>query len=139
MVRMWTFGDNKVWLESPDIIRLVNVGVFDLKLLHELNQVALELSATHPRLYLISDVRRGTSISADARKTLSENPEAMPFVGTVLFGASFALRTMANMMGRASALLGRTQGAPFGMVETEEEARGWVAAQRALQGAARAS
>ncbi|GEN09721.1 hypothetical protein SAMN05443572_109372 [Myxococcus fulvus] len=131
MVRMWTFGDSKVWLESPDIVRLVNVGPFDVKLIHDLAGVAAELRETHPTLYLINDSRRTSSITSEARRILSETPEVMPFAGTVIFGASFSLRTMANMMGRASMLLGRTRGAPFGMVDTEDQARAWVADLRA--------
>ncbi|MFY2561546.1 STAS/SEC14 domain-containing protein [Corallococcus terminator] len=139
MVRMWTFGDSKMWFESPDIVRLVHVGVFDLKLIQALCGVGRELMVVQSRLYLFCDARRGSSISPEARKALSETPEVMPYEGIVIFGASFALRTMASMLGRPSGLLGRSQGASFGMVDTEEEARSWVAARRSVLEAARAS
>ncbi|NVJ26466.1 STAS/SEC14 domain-containing protein [Myxococcus sp. AM011] len=139
MVRMWTFGDSKMWFESPDFVRLVQVGVFDLKLIQALCGVGRELMVAQPRLYLLCDARRGSSISLEARKALSETPEVMPYAGIVIFGASFALRTMASMMGTPSGLLGRTQGASFGMVDTEEEARSWVAARRSVPGAVQAS
>ncbi|MBZ4415645.1 STAS/SEC14 domain-containing protein [Myxococcus sp. RHST-1-4] len=101
-----------------------------MKLLEESNALAQELKKTHPTLYLISDTRQGTGMAPDVRKLLGENPDLMPYAGSVLFGSSFAMRTMVNMMVRAGELLGRTAKHKFAMVATEEEAKAWVAEQR---------
>ncbi|MBZ4415646.1 STAS/SEC14 domain-containing protein [Myxococcus sp. RHSTA-1-4] len=130
MGAMWTMGLSKLWFEEPDTVRLVTVGAFDMKLMTEVNAVAEELRVHHPAIYLVSDMRQSSGLTPEVRKAIGESPDANPFAGMVIFGASFAVRTMANMMTRAAALLGRQGTKPFAMVDTEEEAKAWVAAQR---------
>jgi hypothetical protein len=139
MGAVWTLGPHKMWFEEPDTVRLVTVGVYDMKLLEESNALVRELKNRFPTLYLISDSRQGTGMSADVRKALGENPDLMPYAGSVMFGTSFAMRTMVNMMIRAQELLGVKGGIPFAMVATEEEAKAWVAAQREAARAKQAS
>ncbi|QSQ27706.1 STAS/SEC14 domain-containing protein [Pyxidicoccus parkwayensis] len=131
MGAIWTLGPHKMWFEEPDTLRLVTVGVYDMKLLEESNAIANELKKLHPTLYLISDSRQGTGMSADVRKLLGEKPEMMPYAGSVMFGSSFAMRTMVNMMIRAGELMGRKADTEFAMVATEEDAKAWVAERRA--------
>jgi hypothetical protein len=119
-----------MWFEEPDTVRLVTVGMYDMKLLEESNALVRELQQRYPTLYLISDSRQGTGMTADVRKTLGENPDLLPYAGSVMFGSSFAMRTMVNMMTRAQELLGRKRNIAFAMVATEEEAKAWVAEQR---------
>jgi hypothetical protein len=119
-----------MWFEEPDTVRLVTVGAYDLKLMEESNAIARELKKHHPTLFLITDSRQGTGMTADVRKALGENPDLMPYAGSVMYGSSFAMRTMVNMMIRAAELLGRKGSGAFAMVATEEEAKAWVAAQR---------
>ncbi|WP_240360497.1 STAS/SEC14 domain-containing protein [Pyxidicoccus caerfyrddinensis] len=130
MGAVWTLGPHKMWFEEPDTVRLVTVGIYDMKLLEESNALVRELKKNHPTLYLISDSRQGTGMSADVRKLLGENQDLMPYAASVMFGSSFAMRTMVNMMIRAGELMGKKGGIPFAMVGTEEEAKAWVAEQR---------
>ena len=127
MGSVWTLGPHKMWFEEPDTVRLVTVGMYDMKLLEESNALVRELKQRYPTLYLISDSRQGTGMSADVRKVLGENPDLLPYAGSVMFGSSFAMRTMVNMMTRAQELLGRKRNIAFAMVATEEEAKAWVA------------
>ncbi|MFP2931321.1 STAS/SEC14 domain-containing protein [Pyxidicoccus sp. 3LG] len=132
---MRTFGPHKAWFEAPDTLRVVVVGDFDVKLKDEVDALARELQALHPALYLVSDMRQSTGFTPEVRRSVGENPDQSPFAGMVIFGASFAVRTMANMMARASTLLGRPGTRPFIMVDTEDEARAWVAALRSKRAA----
>ena len=64
------------------------------------------------------------------RKLLGEKPDLMPYAASVMYGSSFAMRTMVNMMIRAQELLGVTGKTRFTMVATEEDAKAWIAQQR---------
>lgn len=131
MGAVWTLGPHKMWFEEPDTVRMVTVGAYDMKLLEESNALVRELQKNHPTLYLITDSRQGTGMTPDVRKLLGEKPDLMPYAGSVMYGSSFAMRTMVNMMMRAQQLLGVTADIKFAMVATEEEAKAWVAEQRA--------
>ncbi|MCP3141082.1 STAS/SEC14 domain-containing protein [Pyxidicoccus xibeiensis] len=130
MQTMWTLGPHKMWFEEPDTVRMVTVGPYDMKLLEESVALTRELQKRYPRLYIITDARQGTGMTADVRKLLGENPDYLPYVGSAMYGSSFAMRTMINMMIRAQQLLGRTGTTAFAMVATEEDAKAWVAKQR---------
>lgn len=130
MGAVWTLGPHKMWFEEPDTVRLVTVGAYDMKLMEESNALVRELKQRYPTLYLISDTRQGTGMTAEVRKALGENPDLMPYVGSVMFGSSFAMRTMVNMMIRAQELMGIKGSIAFAMVATEEEAKAWVVEQR---------
>lgn len=139
MGAVWTLGPHKMWFEEPDTVRLVTVGMYDMKLLEESNALVRELKQRYPTLYLISDSRQGTGMTPDVRKALGENPDLMPYAASAMFGSSFAMRTMINMMMRAQQLLGVKGAIPFTMVATEEEAKAWVAQQREAARAKKAS
>ena len=139
MGAIWTLGPHKMWFEEPDTVRLVTVGVYDMKLMEESNALVRELKQRYPTLYLITDSRQGTGMSADVRKALGSNPDLMPYAGSVMYGSSFAMRTMVNMMIRAGELMGVKGTTAFAMVATEEEAKAWVAAQREADRAKKAS
>ena len=130
MGAVWTLGPHKMWFEEPDTLRMITVGPYDMKLLEESNAIAHELKKHNPRLFLITDSSQGTGMTADVRKLLGEKPDLMPYAASVMYGSSFAMRTMVNMMIRAQQLLGRTGSTAFTMVATEEEAKAWIAAQR---------
>ncbi|MFP2911881.1 STAS/SEC14 domain-containing protein [Pyxidicoccus sp. 3LFB2] len=139
MGAVWTLGPHKMWFEEPDTVRLVTVGVYDMKLMEESNALVRELKQRYPTLYLITDSRQGTGMTADVRKALGENPDLMPYAGSVMYGSSFAMRTMVNMMIRAGELMGVKGTTAFAMVATEEDAKAWVAKQREIDRAKKAS
>ena len=130
MGAVWTLGPHKMWFEEPDTVRLVTVGVYDMKLLEESRALVLELHKTYPTLYQIVDSRQGTGMTADVRKLMGEKTDLFPFKGSVMWGTGFAMRTMVNMMIRAGELLGRKGDLEFTMVATEAEAEAWVARLR---------
>ncbi|NMO16291.1 hypothetical protein HPC49_27055 [Pyxidicoccus fallax] len=139
MGNVWTLGPHKVWFEEPDTVWLATDGVYDMKLLQEMRVLVLELKKTHPVLHHIVDARKGSGMSPDVRKLMGEHPDTLPFDSSVMYGSSFAMRTMVNMMSRAQELLGRKATIKFTMVATEEEARSWTAEQREAARAAKVS
>ncbi|MBJ6760519.1 STAS/SEC14 domain-containing protein [Myxococcaceae bacterium JPH2] len=92
-----------------------------------------------PAIYLLADVRQGTGFSAETRKAVSDDPSLTPYAATVFFGASFAMKTIANMMMRAMALLGRAASGEMMFLDSEEAGRAWLADHRARAEAARKS
>jgi hypothetical protein len=131
----WKFGASKLWFEEPDVVRMEVHGETTLKLMREMSVLVNEFKATRPRIYLIADVRQNTGIAPDARKGMSEDASLMPYTATVMFGGSFAMRTMTNMLSRAMKLLGTGPDSPYIFVDTEDEAKAWVAQQRAADAA----
>ncbi|MCP3141081.1 SpoIIAA family protein [Pyxidicoccus xibeiensis] len=128
---MRTLGPHKVWLEAPGTLRVVVVGAFDVKLLRELEDLARELQAQHPTLHLVADMRQSTGITPELRQTFAEHPDPAPFASRFIFGASFAVRSIASVMAQG----GRPGTRPLITVDTEDEAKDWVAAQHSQRAA----
>lgn len=126
----WTLGPHRVSFEAPDLVRLVIVGPLDMKLLRDVDALAHELQERYPVLYLVLDARQCTGFTAEVRKHVGEDPKGTPFAGVVMFGASFAMRTLATSMNHAAQLLRHGGHKPFALVESEAEAKTWVAGQR---------
>lgn len=126
-----TFGGHTLSFEDPDLVRVVFDGEVDLKQLYEMNDLVREFKASRGTIYLVADARKGLGFSAEARKAVSDDPKLSPYAATAFFGASFAMKTIVNMLNRAMALMGRSTGGVMTFVDTEEEARAWVAKQRA--------
>jgi hypothetical protein len=121
----WTLGPHRVSFEGPDLVRLVTAGPFDRKLLEDLEALVAELQARYPVLYLISDVRQCTGMTREVRASLAGDVERSRFAGIAIVGASFALRALT-----ATLPLGPPERRPFILVETDAEAKSWVAAWR---------
>jgi hypothetical protein len=126
----WTLGPHRVSFESPDLLRVVPVGLLDLKLVEDVEALALELQSRYPVLYLVSDLRQCTGMSPGMREAFAHDPDRSPFAGMAVFGASFALRTVSNALSQAARLGGHPDRKPFALVDTEAEARAWIASWR---------
>ncbi|WP_225413187.1 SpoIIAA family protein [Stigmatella hybrida] len=131
------FGPHTLSFEEPDIVRLTPHGQFDLREAREMILRVREFQKGREALYLLVDARQGTGFSAEVRRAISEDRSLVPYAGVALFGASFTLRTIANMMERANVLLGRPSTYQSVFTKTEEEARAWIDAQRAARAQAR--
>ncbi|ADO68036.1 uncharacterized protein STAUR_0227 [Stigmatella aurantiaca DW4/3-1] len=92
-----------------------------------------EFKKRHDTLYLLMDAREGTGFTAEARRALNDDRSLIPYAGAVFFGASFAMRAIANMMSRAGTLMGHPPAYPTVFTTTEEEARAWISAHRATR------
>jgi hypothetical protein len=130
----WTLGPHRVSFEAPDLLRVVPMGLLDLKLVEDMKALALELQARYPVLYLVSDLRQCTGMEPELREALAQNPDRSPFAGMAVFGASFALRALSNSLSRAARLRDSPDRKPFALVDTEAEARAWISSWREATG-----
>ncbi len=131
MSQEWKINRMHIRFEEPDILFSRGEGETDAETMRAFNRLAEELSAKHGQLYLLTDMTKSTGMTPEARKVSTEySGGKSPFAGMAFFGASFAMRTLVNMMVRASQLLGRVD-APMQFVESEADARAWAADLRA--------
>ncbi|MDC0713742.1 STAS/SEC14 domain-containing protein [Stigmatella sp. ncwal1] len=82
-------------------------------------------------LYLLGDVRQSTGYSLEARQAIGAETGRVLYAAVAFFGASFNMRTVSSMILRANSILGRSTGTQAVFKDTEEEARAWLAEQRA--------
>lgn len=131
MPQEWKLDSMVVRFEEPDILVSRGEGESDANAIRTFNRLAEELARKHGRLYLIADMSKSAAMGPEARKAAGEfTAGASPFQAMVIFGASFAMRTVVNMMMRAAHLLGRTESTLY-FVANEADARAWIDAQRA--------
>lgn len=113
-----------------DLVYLRIRGVMTLRDLNAMIEIYQGLYAQHDRLFAVYDVTQSEGIDRAGRKALSAS-RAMSLrpTATAIFGASFAMRTMASMIERALVGLGRP---PTGMkfFETEALALAYIDEQR---------
>ncbi|SEU22161.1 STAS/SEC14 domain-containing protein [Stigmatella erecta] len=126
------FGPHTMSFEEPDIVRLTPQGHIQLREVWEMIRWVREFQRGREALYLLVDACQGTGFSAESRRALNEDRSLVPYNGVAFFGTSFTLRTIANMMARANALMGNPS-PPTVFTATEEEARAWIGAQRAAR------
>ncbi len=137
MSQEWNIGPMYVRFEEPDVLYSRGEGSTDAESIRAFNRLAEELARKHGRMYLIADMSKATGMDPQARKASSEYTGGRsPFEGMVVCGASFTMRTVVNMMLRAGQLLGRESNLHF--VETEADARAWIAERRAKAAASKA-
>jgi hypothetical protein len=89
---------------------------------------ACEHTSTWSERYLIVDLPPGFSVDAAARKAIGVGAQGLGHRAAVIIGASWAIR-VASKVGAALAL-GPAHDVKTEFVESEAEARAWVAAQQ---------
>jgi hypothetical protein len=105
-------------------------GPYDTAVAHYLESIYIDqVNRFGYRLALLY-AHETTTITPEARRLMSEwnATRKDPSAGAVI-GASFAAKTVANLMSRAVALITRAP-APLNFFDTEAEARYWIDAQR---------
>lgn len=113
-----------------DLIYIRVQGLVTLNDLHGIIEIYRQVNMQHGRFFVLYDATRSEGIDRPARKALSAMPanNVQPIV-TAAFGASFALRTLANMVDRAMVGLGRkSSGITF--FSTEQQALAHIDEQR---------
>jgi hypothetical protein len=126
----WKFGPHTLAFEEPDLVKFTFQGQLEESDQQEMIAFVEGLRARQPRLFLLGDLRHGTGFSSKSRRSLGEKPRPVPYQAMAFFGASFTLRTLFNMLGRAHVLLNIST-VNMRFTDTEEEAREWLAEQRA--------
>lgn len=113
-----------------DIVAVQSIGVTTREDMVLIFQAYALVRQEHGVVLALYDARLGKGMTAEARKDLMAvtSPEKRADA-TAVYGASFAIRALVNMLDRASVLLMRK---PVGatMFATESEARAYLAQQR---------
>ncbi|ADO69748.1 STAS/SEC14 domain-containing protein [Stigmatella aurantiaca] len=126
----WRFGAHTLSFEEPDLVKVTFRGQMDIQEQQASYACVEEIRARQETLYLLGDLRLSTGFSPQARRSMGENPHPVQYKAMAFFGASFTMRTIFNMLGRAQLLMGRKT-ASTAFTDTEQEAREWLAQQRA--------
>ena len=125
------FGEQLTWVQEPDIFHMRLVGTLEVTDFQKILDWQVEWGASKPRFFVVCDMSQLKSISREARKILSEQTglSASQSV-TISFGASFALRVIAEMSTRARKIMGLPDLTEFVFVTTQAEALAEVERRR---------
>ena len=130
-------GPHEVDIEAPDLVTLRWRGVLGPNDLVRAFEQLREHCSSWPHLLVVNDISKLESIPPDTRRVVPEATGWMPMRGVVMFGGSFAVRTLAMLLLKVVNLL-RGGENPSHFVTTEEEARAWIEQRRRqLAGGAR--
>jgi hypothetical protein len=117
------FGEHLTWIQEPDIFHMRLVGTLEADEFKAILEWQAKWGKDKPRFFVVSDVSQLKSISRDARKYTSEQGRITPtHAVTITYGASFAVRVMADMSTRARKVLGMPDLADVVFVETQADA-----------------
>ena len=125
-----SMGDTVRVRVEGDLVFIRNYRVMTLVDLHALIDVYKRVHREQGSLFVMFDCTRSEGMERAARQALSDSQSKEAFVNaTAIFGAPFAIRTLANMMDRALVGLGkRSTGIKF--FEGEAQARAYLQKER---------
>lgn len=111
---------------EDDVVFVRVIGLLMAEDLKAISAAYTQVRNQHGTLFGLYDSQRADGIHRSAREALVNAKERPPETdATAIFGASFALRTMGNMVQRALTGLGR-RASPMRFLETESEARAYL-------------
>ena len=128
-----SIGAHRVWRED-DVIGVQWEGSISYEDMYALRQLFRALLEEHSTAYLLTDMRRCTTLEPQARKFMLEwSREKRDKVdGTVVCGVNFTMRTLILMAMKAIRIIGHDDGHMLEFVRDEAEARRWIAARRVV-------
>lgn len=94
--------------------------------------LADEIYRRHGLMFLLADITSAVPPSAETRRIIAECKPVGRYQAA-LFGGSIALVAATRLMMTAQRLLGRGLTIEFHLLQTEAEARAWIAEQRRLR------
>jgi hypothetical protein len=101
------FGEQLTWIQEPDIFHMRLVGTLEAEHFKKILHWIVEWSQNKPEFFIVIDVSQLATISQDTRKFTRDQGRVTPSnATTIAFGASFALRVMADMSMRARKVMG---------------------------------
>lgn len=116
--------DDQLYLELHGMFELT-----DCQLMYSLSEAIL---LEHGYCLTLFDARGATGMTSEARKYIGEKTRTSHAAGaSALVGASFALRTLTNLMQNAARLIGRPL-PPVRACSTIDEGMLWLSEQRKL-------
>ncbi|MDC0667826.1 hypothetical protein [Nannocystis radixulma] len=123
-----TSGEYQLTREG-DLAHLKLRGLFDLEVATAVHELLAQLHHELGRSYVLCDLTQFTGIPADARRQVGEWNKTHKVSGGAIYGANFAMRTLATLVLQAVRLVGNKVDIEF--VPDEATARRWIEAHRA--------
>jgi hypothetical protein len=117
----WQFGSHSMWVAAPDVLRLDLDGEVNCEQLQNILDTQEAWGRDLARWFSIVNMSQFGKSTAESRAYMAKRTPN-PRVTSIAFGASFAMRTVVEMMMRARRLLYREVNEKFFMVATEAEA-----------------
>jgi hypothetical protein len=130
--REWSHGEQRAWLEPPDILWARFRGAISVETSQWSCGVYREVG-TAQRFYLAADIS-DSRLSPESRRYLVEHAKADWFLGLVYIGAGLDQKATTKSLIVGSILSG---GEPLDVlyVDTPEQARAWIEQHRAARAA----
>jgi len=128
------FGEHSAWVEEPDVFVMRLVGRLEGADLQAILDWYAVWQEGRGKCCVLVDVTRLKTLSPAAREVSNvrrRNGGAMP--ATAVFGASYTIRVVADMVMRARRILGNASGAATPLFATEAEARAYLASRAGIQ------
>ena len=128
------FGKHITWVHEPDIFFIRFEGDIAGSDLAAILDRQNEWATAKTRYHVLTDLSQVGTVSREARKVMNERRHSPPgLVASISYGASFAVRVVADMSFRARKALGILEAGPVIFVATEADAVAEVERYRKLQ------
>jgi len=121
-------GKHVIRFEQPDAYSVALIGNVSGSDMVQYNAEIARYAEGKRWLLVVADMTRTTSFSPQARRETVHIPLAIR--GVAMFGVSARLRIPLTILYKAFSLVRRKISTPMAFVETETEARAWVAERR---------
>ncbi len=108
-----------------DTVFSVTAGTTSLETAKVVLGICADVLAKHNRLFMLTDVSKGFSVSSEVRRFQSEWAKAHVITGSALYGAGAVTRAMVTLIHGAMTLVGKNN-FRIGFFATEAEARAWI-------------
>ena len=132
-------GKHHITVEESIVIGAIS-SPWTLAEMQEYFALVLDVYKRRGPVYLMTIIKPGYALSPEARKYIAEWGKQHPdvVIGNVIAGASLAIRAVLRLAQAATRLLSPTR-LELTLVDTEEQARAWIAGdQEARRAAAKA-
>jgi hypothetical protein len=120
-------GAHTISFEAPVLLRIVVRGDVSSEDLRRLIAFTTAETRGCRAVLVMADLRAMGSLSAETRKVAAERVDEIPYRGMAFHGASFQARIFAKLALSVMWLAGPGRNCPAVFVDTEEEARAWIA------------
>jgi hypothetical protein len=130
---------SRITLEEPDVAHWCLAGDVTADDIREIYELQLKFCKDKPYVFVLVDVSKIRSITAEARKLAAQGPTpgktVMPIRANVVYGASFHFRVIGTLIAKAAHFIHRGQDNPTRFFENEADGRAWLAQRRIEIGA----
>ena len=121
-------GPHRLEIERPDVVHIRYDGDVNLEQFKAFDEIINKISSPR-QLYLLRDAHRGGTTSPETRAKMVQSVHVMRWRAVVTYGASFHARTVVTLTNKAIRIL-KEEGPAVAFLDTEAEARAWIAEHR---------